>query len=513
MPKRRTSPRRRVAFAQKWADLPGFVAWFKREAPKLTNKELEQRIATHFKVDAPSDDVISHLRRRYGVLMNSESRARAISARAVGTWNTIPGFADWLRAEAPKLTNPELAEKMTARFSTKISTEAAGSLRRRYGVGMDTEARQRTAASRAKSNFKLDKPSETPQEKMDRDMLTRHVKALSARQTLYEVIGERVVASVGQLAALPPVRPLRLVFPKDQSKEEMVLVISDVQAGQVVNAKEMGGLGNFNSNVLIQEIDNLQEAVLRIRRYHPNVRKIHVPFVGDIVEGNTIYQGQLRSVDANVIEQVIFCVEHFARMLHFLCHLFDEVECYGVIGNHGRIGLKGELSPMANFDYLIYKWLEERLRTVKQVKWAIPDTWWQIMPVLGWRFLLVHGDNAGSSYGSIPYYAVTRHATKYQNLFRTMKRIDFPAEVGNIGVPQEIGDGFDVMICGHFSTAAILNTPGGLVIMNGSFPGGTELSLKSMQLGDIPSQTLFAVHQKWGVTWHRHINLKPLVGR
>jgi len=197
----------------------------------------------------------------------------------------------------------------------------------------------------------------------------------------------------------------------------------------------------------------------------------------------------------NVIQQIFFCVEHFARMLRHLAEGYEEVRCTGVVGNHGRIGMKGELSPMSNLDYLIYKWLEERTKDVKSIIWDVPETWWTVIEVLGWRFLCVHGDDTGSGTWGIPFYGMTRHKHRYRELLKV-------AGHTNEDLPLD----FEFIILGHHSQAAQFQN----VIAAGSWPGGTEFSLKRMQAADIPSAPFFGVAYRHGVTWRRDVQLRPI---
>jgi hypothetical protein len=332
----------------------------------------------------------------------------------------------------------------------------------------------------------------TPQEVLDRQLLQRRIHRLTAKQTFYEVIGDRIIQAIRELPELPPVRPPKVAVPKALHEEEAVLVISDVQAGLTTSAKETGGLGEFNTQILLKQIEYLGDSLESIMRYHSNVRTLHVWFNGDIVEGSDIFLGQVREIDMNLVEQILFIKEHFARLLHRFARRFERVLCTGTIGNHGRMGRKGEHSPMENFDYLVYKWLEERTRSIGNIKWTIPDTWWLINDVLGWRFLQVHGDDTGQSTWGIPFYGAGRHALRYQDMLRLSRE-----------------KGFDWVVLGHHSEPAQFKN----VIMAGSWPGGTEFSIKRLQLLDVPSAPLFGVDRNHGKTWRRDIQLRPLKKR
>ena len=408
-------------------------------------------------------------------------------------WLNVPGFREWFRREAPAWTNPEALAAIQARYGLAAPPipSTVVSLRRMVGAPQLLATRHRAHTQKAMSWRESEDPVEALAAKLERN---REVRT-SANATFFELVGQKIIAAIGRLPAMPPIaaiRPAKTAL----DDEEMVLLISDVQAGLVVDARESGGLGNFNHAILLKELAYLQESILRIAQYHPNAKRLHVAFLGDIVEGEDIYGGQLREIDHTVIQQTLLCVEHFAQFLRVLSAKFP-ITCYGVVGNHGRIGRKGEHSPMSNFDYLIYRIMAERLSRFPRIRWIVPESWWQIAEILGWRFLLVHGDDVPSgSYGGIPFYGVARHKFRYRELFKVTSRMDADA----------VSD-FDFLCIGHHSEAAnFLN-----VLMNGSWPGGTEFSLKRLQLSAIPTQKLFGVHQRHGVTWVRDLHLRPLV--
>jgi len=328
----------------------------------------------------------------------------------------------------------------------------------------------------------------SPVEELQKKLAEAEIRRVTARQTFYEMVGDSIMTAIGRIPSLPPVKPPKIDLPKKLHEEEAVLVISDVQAGLTTSSSETGGLGEFNTKILLEEIDYLGDSTVSIMRYHTNVKKLRVWFNGDIVEGEDIFAGQLREVDMNLIQQIVFVVEHFARLLYNLSHVFESIECGGVVGNHGRIGRKGDHSPMSNFDYLVYKWLEERTKPIRNIAWRIPETWWQVHEVLGHRFLCVHGDDSGQSTWGIPFYSIIRHKSRYQEMLRRS------------GLAP-----IEYMVVGHHSERAAFHD----IVMAGSWPGGTEFSIKRMQALDMATAPFFGVDKKHGLTWRRDIQLRP----
>lgn len=409
-------------------------------------------------------------------------------------WDSLPGFGAWFKENAPGLTNDELQRALRTTHELDVSHGTVAALRQKYNTPMTPATRERAYDSRCNSGESKDpKDQLTPQQKYELSMAQAEMRRISARQTFYEVVGDRIVQAVREMdKKIPPVVPPKKVVPKGLTEEDAVLVISDVQAGLTTSAKETGGLGEFNTPILLKQVEALGNAVESIMKYHVNIKNLHIWFNGDIIEGEDIFPGQLREIDMNIVEQISFCVEHFARLIYRLSHLFESVSCTGTVGNHGRIGRKGEHSPMANFDYLTYKWLAERTKSIPHVSWTIPETWWLINEVQGWRFLQVHGDDTGQSTWGIPFYGAGRHAQRYQEMLRLAQQ-----------------KGFDYIVLGHHSEPAQFKN----VIMAGSWPGGTEFSIKRLQLLDVPSTPLFGVTRQFGKTWRRDIQLRAIPGR
>jgi hypothetical protein len=308
------------------------------------------------------------------------------------------------------------------------------------------------------------------------------LRRLMRKKSLYDHIGKQFVDSA---VALPPIKTI----PKRRKSvahdvEELCLMLSDMQIGEVVNPTETGGLGEYSTEHFHQRLEFLKQSLAKIFDIHRNevpYNRINLYFLGDIIEGSTIFRGQLRSIDRTTVEQVMAAVDAMTYLIQWLATEFPEVGVYCVVGNHGRIGNFGENSPMDNLDYLVYKWMEERLSNTKNIEFNVAETWWMVVERQSHRFCLVHGDDVKGWMG-IPFYGADRSEAKVQKL---------------------LGVDFDYYLLGHHHTPA----QWGGVIMNGCWVGGSEFSLKRMQVGGPPSQKLFSLHNIFGLTWSRDVQL------
>jgi len=335
-----------------------------------------------------------------------------------------------------------------------------------------------------------DSAGQSPTDRLREKIDLAEYKKLKRQKTFYEIIGENIIRAVQALP--PPKTPPadRLLFKKKHEPEEMVLLWSDSQIGQFVDQKESGGLGSYNVDVFLERLEFLKVSLKKIYEIHLDNTPypvFNIFFLGDLVEGSTIFPGQERQTDLYLVEQVIFAVDKIAEFIAWVAALYPwQVCCYGVVGNHGRIGKKGEQSPMNNMDYLVMHYCREKLRNYRNVEFHIGESWFMLVRKFNSNFLLVHGDDVRAWMG-IPYYGLERSESRYQKML------------------SDVRAGFHYFCCGHHHQEATIKSR---IFMNGNWVGGSEFSMKVMQVANPPTQLLFSVHPLFGVTWERHIQLQ-----
>jgi len=273
--------------------------------------------------------------------------------------------------------------------------------------------------------------------------------------------------------------------------EEVVLLLGDLQVGELVDETGTGGLGRYNRDVFQLRSDVLMRKVERIVKGHQSyqpLRTLNIFGLGDFVEGMMIYPGQLSHLDMDLMEQVFIGADTVARMVVYWLGMFEHINLFGVLGNHGRLGRKGELPTTANMDYLFLKYIELVLRdyiTAGRVTCEFPKTFFQVVERQGHRFFLVHGDDI-KGWMSLPWYGAQRAVQRWQEL---------------------IQERFDYFIFGHHHTTASWESNSKEVIANGSFVGTNEHSAKHLNVGGRPSQIMFGLHQQVGITWRYRLML------
>ena len=76
--------------------------------------------------------------------------------------------------------------------------------------------------------------------------------------------------------------------------------------------------------------------------------------------------------EIDATDQVFEGVQQFGLMVTEFQHIFPDVHCTAVYGNHGRVGIKGENRLYTNWDRVAYKFMERETRTQEHITWNIP---------------------------------------------------------------------------------------------------------------------------------------------
>ena len=190
------------------------------------------------------------------------------------------------------------------------------------------------------------------------------------------------------------------------SEEVALLHVSDWQYGKVTQS--------FSSQIARERVDELSRLVVKLtnieRADHP-VRECHVMLGGDMVEGVTIFPGQVFEVDGPLLPQIFGVAGAGEAMLRTLLGNFEKVVCWEEPGNHGRLGRKGDHPERDSADLLVYRLIRERLASYEadgRLVWNETQGWHSIVEIGEYRALLVHGDEIKSFGGNIPAFGISR---------------------------------------------------------------------------------------------------------
>lgn len=340
------------------------------------------------------------------------------------------------------------------------------------------------------------------QTKHDQEILTlkagykllnrKYKETLKSRETQAQILEFNKLA-VQALPVVPAPQPIA-AEPKGEkiTVESAVLVGSCWHIGEMINKEEMGGLNEYNFDIFVQRLQFLIEKTISFTTQNMSkhrFQELHVLLTGDMVSG-IIHEELEASNQLTIVEQAYLGSLVTAQAILELAQAFPKIIVTCVVGNHGRVTRMKyyKHKQTVNWDYVFYNTLALLLKNQTNVSFNIPMSFWAGVEIQGWKFLVMHGDLI-KSWGSIPFYGINREVAKWINIKAAQR------------------DFFQYFVASHFHTKAILQSPTGEHILNGSLKGGDEYAA-GLGLYNDPVQLLFGVYKKYGKTWELSLNAK-----
>lgn len=265
---------------------------------------------------------------------------------------------------------------------------------------------------------------------------------------------------------------------------------SDWHYGEVVSSEETAGLNTFDAEIAQQRVRRLVERTIDLCMEHmvrPNYPGAVVALGGDMITG-TIHDELAETNDRHTSQALLDLQDILAWALEQIADEFGRVFVPCVVGNHGRMTQRPRAKGRVHtsFEWLLYCSLERYFlrRGDDRVKFLIPGETDAHFRVYDHRFCLTHGDSLGVRGGDGIIGAlgpITRGRIKLRN------------------AETQIGRDFDTLLIGHWHQ--YLPLPG--CVVNGSLKGVDEFSRLYLRAPyQIPTQALFFVNPKWGITAH-----------
>ena len=156
--------------------------------------------------------------------------------------------------------------------------------------------------------------------------------------------------------------PLRTPPVQDPADESFVAVLSDLHAGDLVEADD---------GTVLYDMDWFRESVRAFGEKCRHIRTLQSELVsfddaylfllGDVATGEGIYEGQVYDIESYLADQVTESVGALYELAVTLADAFDTLQIRCVLGNHGRTRASG-VSGQANTDLIVYRWLDDALR-------------------------------------------------------------------------------------------------------------------------------------------------------
>jgi hypothetical protein len=312
-----------------------------------------------------------------------------------------------------------------------------------------------------------------------RMMIERGVSKRGQSSKSPEISYSQPSEEVKPVINLPPIilrefKPTQTV----DSEEIAVLHMSDGHAGKITKT--------FNEEVYKQRMDNVFDSTMDIVSKHRKMYKINklwIPNTGDNLQGENVFQGsKVGSIQHGSRDQAIkVAFPAWVKLIASLKQEFEEVIFDGIVGNHGH----NKFDPETSTDDLrLYDLLQVYFATTKGVTIKIHEPEYSeannVITMLGFRFFVFHGDGIKISQG-VPFFALDK---RLKNLYMQYH-------------------GFNYALGGHFHKRHIDELSSACTyIMCSSLVSDDEFSMKTLGISSTPSQNIFGLHHRRGITWN-----------
>lgn len=279
-------------------------------------------------------------------------------------------------------------------------------------------------------------------------------------------------------------------------RESIVLFLSDLHMGEVINMENMGGRNSYNMKIAVARLERYFQNVVKLGTEHwtglpPDA--IYLVLGGDMISGE-IHDELSKTNDLLSIPAVQVAAEALAAGITLLRNSFPDIPMFVITvpGNHGRTTKKPESKDFALHSYdTLLGWMLEwwaHNTGLKGVTFTAPRSGDALVTIHGWNVLFTHGDRIGSRGGS---GFVGPAATASRGMQKLVQ--DYSTE----------GTILHTIVIGHFHTS--LELENGLV--NSCVSGPSEYSRSGRMRSQPATQLMFTVHPQYRICrrWLIHI--------
>ena len=315
-------------------------------------------------------------------------------------------------------------------------------------------------------------------------------KAAQRKNSIFEA----VVDEMHQI--IEPIKPSKLKLSSVKAKktihESLVVMLSDEHADQIVLPEQVGNLERYNFRIALRRAEEYVDTVVKFTQntlssYH--FKTLYIFAIGDHTSGE-IHNAKDHSEYRNAFRNSLAIGQMHSLMLQELAVYFPEIKIIYLSGNHGRRSVRKDYhGARNNWDYLIAETARIYCREIKNINFMIPDAFSAGVDVEGWGFGLSHGDDI-RSWLNIPWYGIEKKTRRLAAISATRgKRIHY-------------------YCFGHFHNAATQAALDGETIINGSWVATDPYAYESLSVFSEPSQWMFGVHHKRGISWRLNMRLR-----
>src|ERR1700722_14271377 len=210
------------------------------------------------------------------------------------------------------------------------------------------------------------------------------------------------------------------------------LFTSDFQCGEKIVASQIDGINEYNQDVFVERYQMMIDKAIDLAVNHSGATDFSGAIYlggGDAISGE-IHEELRETNDLSSIPAVRLLCTQEREGTKRLKDKFGRVRVYRIPGNHGRTTQKPRSKGYSerNFETLLAWWLASTFEDDPNVQFVIPASGDAYYDVMGWKFLMSHGDRMGSRGGQGyigPAATIARgHAKLYNNYTATGRAID-----------------------------------------------------------------------------------------
>ena len=276
-------------------------------------------------------------------------------------------------------------------------------------------------------------------------------------------------------------------------EHEAVAVFSDYHLGSKIDVRVTGGLAEYNPQIARHRLAEWRNGVLRFTQMTQAlapVNTLHIFALGDDLEGHgEMFGTQKFEIDDSIYFQYMAFIQDMCEILPQFLTRYKKVIIHKVHGNHGRVAASAKQAyPPDNFELMAWQNIKDRMMALApgRFEFNISTSFFIMLEILGWSFYIRHGHKIGG--------LKSTYTGAQDNKFR-MNSI--------------VGEVINYMVKAHLHEAGSQEAEiQGQVIQNGCFVGPSLLSVEGNRAAaNLPSQELFFVNRKRGITHHHRIYL------
>ena len=323
----------------------------------------------------------------------------------------------------------------------------------------------------------------------------RHKQRADEAKARLQELEERLVAAEdirGGLLGLGSINVSRL-HPdgkRPSGRRAVILHISDIQYGEVIDYEALDGVNSYNIEIANRRIARYFQKAHRFLTelwQGSPAEEVVILLNGDMISG-ALHHELDRTDNERPLMASKLVAEQLIAGIGLLVSEGFPIRIINTPGNHGRMTLKPESKAhvLQNYDTLVGWFVEAAFKTEPRVTVQYSKSVDALFNVFSFPMLVTHGDRIGSR-GGQGFLGAT--ATILRGHFKLVA--DYAAR----------GTSLYKVFTGHFHTPAV--TTSGYA--NNTMAGPSEYS-RDGRMGITPaSQDYFVIHEDHGVIEHRQI--------